>query len=107
MQKFAENEPFLQFNYFYVNKVSDAICICKSTLPTDLYSVYTLIQICLSLYVSRSAHRTHNFTNPEYFVCLLSEYFLQITFYVNIKINTPKNANITHYIKEKKHFATP
>ena len=41
--------PFLQFNYLYVNKVSDAICICKSTLQTDLYSVYTRIQICLSL----------------------------------------------------------
>ena len=41
--------PFLQFNYFYVNKVSDAICICESTLPTDLYSVYTLIQNCLYL----------------------------------------------------------
>lgn len=41
--------PFLQFNYLYVNKVLDAICICKSTLPTDLYSVYTLIQTCLFL----------------------------------------------------------
>ena len=28
--------------------------------------------------VSRSAHRTPNFTNPEYFVCLLFEYCFQI-----------------------------
>jgi len=26
-------------------------------------------------YISRSAHRTPNFTNSEYFVCLLFEYF--------------------------------
>ena len=29
-------------------------------------------------HLSRSAHRTPNFTNPEYFVCLLFEYFFQI-----------------------------
>ena len=28
--------------------------------------------------ISRSAHPTPNFTNPEYFVCLLFEYFFQI-----------------------------
>ena len=28
--------------------------------------------------ISRSAHRTPNFMNPEYFVCLLFEYFFQI-----------------------------
>ena len=28
--------------------------------------------------ISRSAHQTPNFTNPEYFVCLLFEYFFQI-----------------------------
>ena len=30
-------------------------------------------QLCI-----RSAHQTPNFTNPEYFVCLLFEYFFQI-----------------------------
>ena len=28
--------------------------------------------------LSRSAHRTPNFTNPKHFVCLLFEYFFQI-----------------------------
>ena len=56
--------------------------------------------------LSRSAHRTPNFTNPEYFVCLLFEYFFQIKV-LNQYQNTPKSANITHYIKKKKkHFAT-
>ena len=55
--------------------------------------------------MSRSAHRTPNVTNPEYFVNLLFEYFFQIKV---LNLNTPKNANITHYIKKKKkHFATP
>ena len=30
-----------------------------------------------SNFVSHSAHRTPNFTNPEYFVCLLLEYFFR------------------------------
>ena len=47
---------------------------------------------------SRSAHRTPNFTNPEYFACLLFEYFYQIKV-----LNAPKNANLTYYIKKKKH----
>ena len=42
--------------------------------------------------ISCSAHRTPNFTNPEYFVCLLLEYFFQIEF-LNSYQNTPKNAN--------------
>ena len=44
---------------------------------------------------------TPNFTNPEYFVCLLFEYFFQIkvlSWYQNI----PKNANKTRHIKKKK-----
>ena len=47
----------------------------------------------LSLTISRSAHRTPNFTNPEYFVCLLFEYFFQIKV-LNWYQNTPKNDNI-------------
>ena len=53
--------------------------------------------------ISCSAHRTPNFTNPEY----LFAYFLSIFFhikFVNWYQNTPKNANITHYIKKKKHL---
>ena len=56
--------------------------------------------------VSCSAHRTPNFTNPEYFVCLLFEYFFQIKV-LNQYQNTPINANVTRYIKKKKHFVTP
>ena len=35
-------------------------------------------QCWLPQVISRSAHRTPNFMNPEYFVCLLFEYFFQI-----------------------------
>ena len=58
----------------------------------------------LSIIVSRSAIPTPNFMNPEYFVCVLFEYFFQIKV-LNQCQNTPKNANITCYI-EKTHFAT-
>ena len=34
--------------------------------------------IFVYLHLSRSAHRTPNFMNPEYFVCLRFEYFFQI-----------------------------
>ena len=44
--------------------------------------------------------------NPEYFVCLLFEYFFQIKV-LNQYQNTSKNANIMRYIEKKKHFATP
>ena len=54
--------------------------------------------------LSRSAHQTPNFTNPEYFVCLLFEFFFQIKQYQN----TVKNANITcHFKKKENRFATP
>ena len=49
-------------------------------------------------------HRKPNFRNPEYFVCLLFEYFFQIKV-LNQYQNTLKNANITHYIKKKKKNA--
>ena len=39
--------------------------------------------------------------NPEYFVCLLFEYFVQIKV-LNQLQKTSKNANVTHYIKKKK-----
>ena len=63
---------------------------------------YLSRQKCLLIYnmISRSAHRTHNFTNPEYFVCLLLEYFFQVSI-LNQYQNTPKNVNITRYIKRK------
>ena len=48
-----------------------------------------------------SAHRKPNFTNPEYFDCLLFEYFSQIKV-LNQYQNTPKNANITRYIKKER-----
>ena len=51
--------------------------------------------------MSRSAHRTPNFTNPEYFVYSLFEYFFQINVLYWYQ-NTPKNANITLYIKKEK-----
>ena len=51
--------------------------------------------------ISRSAHRTPNFTNSKHFVSLLFEYFFQIKV-LNQYQNTPKNANITRYIKNKK-----
>ena len=44
--------------------------------------------------LTRSAHRTPNFTNPKYFVCLLFEYFFQIKV-LNSYQNTPKNAKRT------------
>ena len=48
----------------------------------------------ISWFISRSAHRTPNFTNPKYFVCLLFEYFFQIKV-LNWYQNTSINANIT------------
>ena len=39
--------------------------------------------------------------NPEYFVCLLSEYFFKIKV-LNSYQNTLKNAIITRYVKKKK-----
>ena len=56
--------------------------------------------------LSRSAHQTPNFTNPEF----LFIYFLSVFFQIKVLNqyqNTPKNVNITRYIKKKKHFATP
>ena len=51
-----------------------------------------------------SAHRTPTFTNPEYFFCLLFEYFFQIQV-LNKYQNTPKNVNTARYIKKKKRCA--
>ena len=56
----------------------------------------------ISKIISRLAHRTPNFMNPEYFVCLLFEYFFQIKV-LNQYQNIPKIANITRYIKKKKN----
>ena len=57
-----------------------------------------LLRIFMKQTLSRSAHQTPNFTNPEYFVYLLFEYFFQIKVLDEYQ-NTPKNANITRYIK--------
>ena len=67
---------------------------------------YFFFQVGLSNQLSRSAHQTPNFTNPEYFVCLLFEYFFQIKV-LNQYQNSPKNANITRYIKRKKTLCNP
>ena len=58
-----------------------------------LYAFYYLF--------SRSAHRTPNFMNPESFAYLLFEGFFQLKV-LNQYQNTPKNANITRHINEKK-----
>ena len=47
-----------------------------------------------------SAHRTPNFTNPEFCVYLLFEYFFQIEV-LNQYQNALKDANVTLYIKKK------
>ena len=40
--------------------------------------LHFILFICNCFLLSPSAHRTPNFTNPDYFVCLLFEYFFQI-----------------------------
>ena len=62
--------------------------------------LYQLTDIFSGL-ISRSAHRTPNFTNSDFFVYLLFECFFQkkvLNWYQNI----PKNGKISIYVKKKK-----
>ena len=73
------------------------------TTATTTTTTTTIFGKFLKL-LSRSAHQTPNSTNPKIFVYLLLEYFFQIKVF-NQYQNTPKNSNITIYIK-KTHFVT-
>ena len=64
-----------------------------------MYEFSTKNEFCYLHQLSRSAHRTPKFMNPKYFVF---EYFFQIKV-LNQYQNTPKNANITRYIKKEKN----
>ena len=71
------------------------ICKCLKSWGSknDTYWYYVSAKLLL-IHISRSAHRTTNFMNPKYFVCLHFEYFFQIKV-LNWYQNTPKNARIT------------
>ena len=49
-----------------------------SLVENDSFGMEGNLTVIGKEFISRSAHRTPNFTNPEYFVCLLFEYFFQI-----------------------------
>ena len=74
----------------FVDTLSGRIGSVANFDTTRLYNVFTYLQTSFgSLLTSlarrgefkvSSAHRTPNFTNPEYIVCLLFEYSFQIKF---------------------------
>ena len=64
----------------YHKKVPPELCKGSKFVFSDVArrEIYWKADSKLWIHLFHSAHRTPNFTNPEYFVCLFFQYFFQI-----------------------------
>merc|ERR1712083_1074666 len=69
--KTSSDQELMEKEKTYLNKLNMILVQVR-------HPVFSPIFKKISLILSRSAHRTPNFTNPKFFICLLFKYFFQI-----------------------------
>ena len=71
---FSDSGNGIEVEDLEMEDIGDYVCV-HHTVSRILDFLFGIV---FSRNISRSAHQTPHFANPEYFVCLLFEYFFQI-----------------------------